>query len=757
MWVNNVTIRGRGILSSRVALENYQRAMLIYALGVSTITIEGVTLREPGSWTLDLCNSWYGKVENVKVVANFVNSDGFVVGGTSQTVVQDSFCHNADDAFEVKGWIPMTDVTFSNCVCWSDVGICFGLAWDVPASVSDVWFKNCTVIHDLAATTAQPAVGMCVIVDPTTGVTNPGSVSGITFQNIVIEDVTGSLIAPLKVVNNWSGGGWQMTTDGPTLTNNPYVPLDPPACATNVGPISNVTFINIQVLNSVNPAIAVISAGSNAPINNVSFNNVSINGNPVTRVSDPRIYTNQWVYGLTVTLRSGISLTAVTSSSNPSVYGQSGVTFTATVTNAPGSSGTPTGTVQFQINGVNFGSAVTLSGGSATSGALPTTLPAGNYTVTAVYSGDTNFNSSTSSLVQTVKPVHLINVQFGPPNTTNYTGPGPILGSAGDYWNAVTNVSGYPIGDIIWPLNDNSNHSTAVSIDISAPVWINWELYPYGGGSWHNLVESMVQFWGNDTTVTFSGLDNTKIYDIYVLNSPYNVDTAMVIVNGVTNTIVPTADFNSVWVAGQNYVDYLAVPTDGSGNIVVGVDFLPGGSSYTRLVGMQIYAEPPTVTFLSQPQSVTNAPGGTVVLSCTVTGGSGTPTYQWQVMVGGTYVNMPGQTNSTLTITNLQPSDDTNYQVIAIAGTSATSNPATITVLTNPNTSISLNSISPSPEITILNGTAGFHYQVQYETALGTNWLLLQDIPSLPTNPFEVFDPTPANQGARFYKAVVLP
>jgi hypothetical protein len=303
MWVNNLTIRGRGILSGRVALENYQRAKLIRAQGLSNFTIEGVTLREPGDWTLDLINSSHGEVENVKVVANFVNSDGVAVGGTSHTTVQDSFCHNADDAFEVKGWIPMTDVTFSNCVCWSDVGICFGLAWDVPCNVSNVWFQNCTVIHDLGRTTAQPAVGMCVIVDPTTGVTNPGSVSGITFQNIVIEDVTSALIAPLKVVNNWSGGGWQMTTGGPTLTKNPYVRLNPPACATNVGPISNVIFNNIQVLHSVNPDIAVISAGPNAPINNVSFNNVSINGNPVASVSDPRIYTNQWVYGLTMTQR----------------------------------------------------------------------------------------------------------------------------------------------------------------------------------------------------------------------------------------------------------------------------------------------------------------------------------------------------------------------------------------------------------------------------------------------------------------------
>ena len=60
--------------------------------------------------------------------------------------------------------------------------------------------------------------------------------------------------------------------------------------------------------------------------------------------------------------------TALGSSLNPSTYGQS-VTFTATVS---GEGGPPTGTVQFKTNGVNFGSAVTLSGGSATSTAIST-------------------------------------------------------------------------------------------------------------------------------------------------------------------------------------------------------------------------------------------------------------------------------------------------------------------------------------------------------------------------------------------------
>jgi hypothetical protein len=84
--------------------------------------------------------------------------------------------------------------------------------------------------------------------------------------------------------------------------------------------------------------------------------------------------------------------TAVSSSANPSGFGES-VSFTATVT---GSS--PTGTVQFYVDGSAFGSAVTLASGSATSGST-STLSVGTHTVTAAYSGDGAFNlASTGTL-----------------------------------------------------------------------------------------------------------------------------------------------------------------------------------------------------------------------------------------------------------------------------------------------------------------------------------------------------------------------
>src|SRR4030095_12654261 len=71
----------------------------------------------------------------------------------------------------------------------------------------------------------------------------------------------------------------------------------------------------------------------------------------------------------TQTVNQADTATAVNSSANPSVFGQS-VTFTAIASATAPGAGTLTGTLQFKTNGVNFGSAVTLSGGTATSAAV---------------------------------------------------------------------------------------------------------------------------------------------------------------------------------------------------------------------------------------------------------------------------------------------------------------------------------------------------------------------------------------------------
>src|SRR5262249_24020739 len=94
------------------------------------------------------------------------------------------------------------------------------------------------------------------------------------------------------------------------------------------------------------------------------------------------------------TVNQASSSTSLSSSANPSTFGDN-VTFTATVAAVSPGAGTPTGTVNFTIDGSSAGSG-TLAGGTAS--ISTSALSAGLHTVVASYGGDANFSGSSGSL-----------------------------------------------------------------------------------------------------------------------------------------------------------------------------------------------------------------------------------------------------------------------------------------------------------------------------------------------------------------------
>ena len=91
------------------------------------------------------------------------------------------------------------------------------------------------------------------------------------------------------------------------------------------------------------------------------------------------------------------STTTVSTDTEPSIYGQT-VTFTAVVSST---SGTPDGTVSFKNGSAVLGT-VALSGGQATYAI--STLNGGAHTINAVYSGSSEYATSTGSVQQIVEP-----------------------------------------------------------------------------------------------------------------------------------------------------------------------------------------------------------------------------------------------------------------------------------------------------------------------------------------------------------------
>ena len=201
-------------------------------------------------------------------------------------------------------------------------------------------------------------------------------------------------------------------------------------------------------------------------------------------------YNSSSAVGFDQVIEKAPTTTVVTSALNPSIYGQS-VTFTATVSANLPSLATPNGTVQFAVDGVNYGSPVTLNGSGIATRTIPfTALWPDVHDVTAVYSETANFlgsNNNASPLVQTVYKANPV-ITITPSETPIVTGQ-PIsllIKATGD-----PAYIGIPTGTVTLLLDGNT-YAGSLTLAPDGTVTID-NFYTTGGSH-----EFTVQYSGDD-------------------------------------------------------------------------------------------------------------------------------------------------------------------------------------------------------------------------------------------------------------------
>ena len=158
----------------------------------------------------------------------------------------------------------------------------------------------------------------------------------------------------------------------------------------------NLNFSGTQTISALYFGTTQQAAGTWAA-SGATFNNAAFTGSGVLNVT---------------TGPASTTVVSLTSGSNPSTYDES-LTFTATVTG-----NSPSGTVQFKVDGVAAGNPLTLSGGSAAFTTSALTVLGSPHQITASYSGDANNNPSTtaSAVSQTITPATLTVTGIGASN-----------------------------------------------------------------------------------------------------------------------------------------------------------------------------------------------------------------------------------------------------------------------------------------------------------------------------------------------------
>jgi large repetitive protein len=205
----------------------------------------------------------------------------------------------------------------------------------------------------------------------------------------------------------------------------------------------------------------------------------------------------------------------VTLPDNPAVYGQD-VTFTATVTDTSGGLGTPTGSVQFSIDGTPYDESVNLVDGTASISDADS--PAGSYEIAADYSPDDL--SFLASISQSVPQV----VTFADTTTTVDSGLTPsVYGQTVTFTAQVINSSpesaADPTGSVEFYIDGASYGS--VPLDAEGKATITDDTLPAGthqitagflpqddnfGASLSEAPAPQVVTFADTTTTVYSGL-----------------------------------------------------------------------------------------------------------------------------------------------------------------------------------------------------------------------------------------------------------
>ena len=323
------------------------------------------------------------------------------------------------------------------------------------------------------------------------------------------------------------------------------------------------------------------------------------------------------------------STTALTSSANPSVFGQS-VTFTAQVSAASPGAGTPTGSVTFDDGTTDLGT-TTLTDGEAT---LTTSdLARGTHLITAAYSGDTTFASSTSTA--TTQNVSEANTQVT-------LIPSPAASVLGQSVTLTADVSpaapasGTPTGSVSFfdgstELGTVSLNSGTASLNTSSLALGSHSLTAVYGGDGNDFAGSTsspsIELVGGTTVAVGSSVDPSTFGQSVTLTATVTADAAgsSVPVGSVTfmDGTHSLGTFTLVGSTGAASVSTsaLAVGTHAFTAVYGGTADFAGSTSspFSQVVNQ---ASSSTTAHLSASQTVF---GQSVTITATVTSSGGTP------------------------------------------------------------------------------------------------------------------------------------
>jgi hypothetical protein len=253
---SDIKVRGRGIIDGSMIPSGKK----LLSIGGRNISIEGIILRDPSTWTMPLRKAEDVTITNVKILGYRLNSDGIDIVSSQNVTIQGCFIRTFDDLIVIKSVAtdgPSTNIVAKQNTLWNEKGHAMTIGSEVQAEISNITFADNDVIRDLGHDWTMRVF-----------LSGNGNVDGVHYQNIRV-NLTCIEGMPEKqcpgLISLWIGK---------------------PSAASGgeLGSIRNISFRNIEA-SSTSPKAPITFAGASetSDIQGVQLDNVVINGRPISK------------------------------------------------------------------------------------------------------------------------------------------------------------------------------------------------------------------------------------------------------------------------------------------------------------------------------------------------------------------------------------------------------------------------------------------------------------------------------------------
>ena len=282
----NVRICGRGILDgSDYPAWNQPGSYARVPINLDhskNLSVEGIIVANSNCWNVNSYSSKNVEIHNVKVISGRQNGDGFTFQSCTNHTVTDCFARTWDDSLVLKNYSGSTKgITFRNCQIWTDLAQSMEIGYEtdkgytLDPEISEVLFEDITVLYNFH----KPVISIhnsddCFVHD-------------ITYRNIMVENafMQGDNGNNKELIEmSLAKSSWTTVRD-------------------EFGTIDNVLIDGLTVVNTANgkvPRSRIAGQDEGHMITNVTLQNVTILGKPMTDLDEMKIDVNDFCDGITV-------------------------------------------------------------------------------------------------------------------------------------------------------------------------------------------------------------------------------------------------------------------------------------------------------------------------------------------------------------------------------------------------------------------------------------------------------------------------